>query len=260
VDGGYTQQDVVEVARAFTGWTIGRPDEPGFRFVPAMHDRGAKNILGETLQPGRGIEDGEQVLDMLASHPATARHIVFKLAQRFVSDTPPEGLVDRVAATFESTKGNLREVVRTLVTSPEFFAPGAYRAKVKTPFEFVVSALRATSADVSSGVSIVRALAGLGMPLYLCQPPTGYDETAGTWVSSGALVNRMNFALAVSDGQMRGVQIRLAAAAPSAARDQLVRDALAGDVSHSTLATMARATTVEQATALVIGSPEFQRQ
>ena len=260
VDGGYTQQDVVEVARAFTGWTIGRPHDPGFRFALAMHDRGAKKILGHTLPSGGGIEDGEKVLDIIASHPATGRHIAFKLAQRFVSDTPPPDLVDRATQTFHSTKGNLREVVRTIVTSPEFFASDTYRAKVKTPFEFVVSALRATGADIRSGQSVVRALAGLGMPLYLCQPPTGYDETAETWVSSGALVNRMNFALAVSGGQMRGIQIQADGAGPSAARDWIVREALASDVSKATLDTLAKATTAEQAMALALGSPEFQRQ
>jgi uncharacterized protein (DUF1800 family) len=260
VDGGYTQQDVVEVARAFTGWTIGRPTDPGFRFVPVMHDRGEKKILGHTIRPGGGIEDGEKVLDLVAEHPATARHIAFKLAQRFVSDSPPSVLVDRAAQTFKSTHGNLREVVRVIVTAPEFFAPDAHRAKVKTPFEFVVSALRATSADIQSGQSVVRALAGLGMPLYLCQPPTGYDETADTWVSSGALVNRMNFALAVSGGQMRGIQIRPVGDGAGAAGDRIVRDALAGEVSKSTLDTMAKATTVEQAMALALGSPEFQRQ
>jgi len=261
VDGGYTQQDVVEVARAFTGWTIGRPADPGFRFVGAMHDSGAKKVLGHSIAAGGGIEDGEKVLDILASHPATARHISFKLAQRFVSDAPPPALVDRAAATFTRTKGDLREVVRTIVTSPEFFAPAAHRSKVKTPFEFVASALRATGADVRQATGAVRALAGLGMPVYLCQPPTGYDDTADTWVSSGALVNRMNFALALSGGQLRGVSV---SDPPSggieAARQHIVRDALSGDVSTTTLETIAKAATVEQVLALVIGSPEFQRQ
>jgi uncharacterized protein (DUF1800 family) len=260
VDGGYTQQDVVEVARAFTGWTIGRPTEPGFRFVPMMHDRGAKTLLGHTLASGGGIEDGEKVLDIVAAHPSTARHLAFKLAQRFVSDAPPQDLVDRAARTFLSTKGNLREVVRTIVTAPELFAPGAYRAKVKTPFEFVVSALRAIDAEVRSGQAVVRALAGLGMPLYLCQPPTGYEETAAAWVSSGALVNRMNFALALAGGQMRGVMVPPAAASANAAADGILRRALAGDVSGATLETVAKATTGEQALALALGSPEFQRQ
>jgi uncharacterized protein (DUF1800 family) len=226
-----------------------------------MHDRDEKKILGHTIRSGGGIEDGERVLDILANHPSTARHIAFKLAQRFVSDTPPAGLVERAAATFQRTKGDLREVVRTIATSPEFFAAGAYRAKVKTPFEFVASTLRATNADVRSGIGVVRALQGLGMPPYLCQPPTGYDETAETWVSSGALVNRMNFALAVSGGQLRGIQIPgVGGSGVEGARDRIVRDALAGDVSKATLETIAKATSVEQTIALAIGSPEFQRQ
>jgi len=260
VDGGYTQQDVVEVARAFTGWTIGRPDNPGFRFAAAMHDPGAKTVLGQTIAAGGGIEDGEKVLDILARHPATARNIAFKLAQRFVADSPSRAVVDRAAQKFQATNGDLREVVRSIITSPEFFAPEAFRAKVKTPFEFVVSGLRATGADIRSGQAVLRALAGLGMPLYLCQPPTGYDETAETWVSSGALVNRMNFALAVAGGQMRGIDLGREAASVAAAREAIVRDALAGDVSQPTRDTLAKATTVGQTLALVLGSPEFQRQ
>jgi uncharacterized protein (DUF1800 family) len=261
VDGGYTQQDVVAVARAFTGWTIGEPGSGGFRFAAAMHDRGEKKVLGQTIPAGGGIEDGERVLDLLSNHPSTARHIAFKLAQRLVSDTPPSSVVDRAAAAFQRTKGDLRAVVRTLVTSPEFFAADTYRAKVKTPFEFVTSTLRATDADVQSAMGVVRALQGLGMPLYLCQPPTGYEETAETWVSSGALVNRMNFALAVAGGQLRGIQIPgLAEAGAERVRDRIVRDALGGDVSKATLDTIVKATSAEQTIALAIGSPEFQRQ
>jgi len=260
VDGGYTQQDVVEVARAFTGWTIDRPTA-GFRFVPMMHDRGAKTVLGHQIRAGGGIEDGEKVLDIVASHPSTAQHIALKLAQRFVSDSPPQSVVDKAAATFRTTKGDLRAVVRVIVTSSEFFAPETYRAKVKTPFEFVVSALRATGANVQSAVPVVRALVGLGMPLYLCQPPTGYDDTADVWISSGALVNRMNFALAIASGEMRGVQIPGATEREAAtARDRIIRDALAGDVSAATLDTIVKATTSEETIALTIGSPEFQRQ
>ena len=208
VDGGYTQKDVVEVARALTGWTIGQPRQGGgFRFAPALHDRGEKHVLGHTIRAGGGVEDGERVLDIVSSHPSTAKHIAFKLAQRFVSDTPPQALVDRAAARFRETNGDLREVVRTIITSREFFAPEAHRAKVKTPFEFVASALRTTGAEVSSGAPVVRALTGMGMPLYLCQPPTGYDETAETWVSSGALVNRMNFAVELSNNKLRGVRV-----------------------------------------------------
>jgi uncharacterized protein (DUF1800 family) len=260
VDGGYTQRDVVEVARAFTGWSIDRPNTGGFRFVAPLHDRGAKTVLGRTIAAGGGIEDGERVLDMLARHPATARHIAFKLAQRFVSDTPPPALVARAASVFQSTDGDLRQVVRAIILSPEFFAADAYRAKVKTPLEFVASALRATGTEVGSALSLVRALADLGMPLYLCQPPTGYDEAAERWVSSGALVARMNFALALAGGRMRGVRLPAESAGPGTAPETSVRDALGGDLSSATRDTMARARSSEQAIALLLGSPEFQRQ
>ena len=206
VDSGYSQDDIVNVARAFTGWTVERP-AGGFRFAPNMHDRGVKKVLGHTIRAGGGIEDGEQVLDLVARHPSTARHLAYKLAQRFVSDTPPVSLVDRAAQTFTKTDGDLRDVVRTIVTSPEFFDPSVRLAKVKTPFEFVVSALRASSAEVRRGPALIRALMEMGMPLYLCQPPTGYGDTAEAWVSSGALVTRINFAVALAGGQLRGVQL-----------------------------------------------------
>jgi uncharacterized protein (DUF1800 family) len=218
VDGGYTQQDIIEVARAFTGWTIVPPrlaeakglpgraaagralevrqsDRQGdFRFTPMLHDRGAKVVLGQKLAAGGGIEDGERVLDIVARHPSTARHIAFKLAQRFVSDDPPKALVDRAAKKFRDTDGDIREVVRTIVTSDEFFSDAVRGAKVKTPLEFVVSAARATGRDVRDARPMVRALQQMGMPPYGCQPPTGYDDTAETWVSAGALVARMNIA------------------------------------------------------------------
>ena len=193
VDGGYTQKDVIEVARAFTGWTIA-PGTNEFRFARAMHDDGAKVVLGQTIKAGGGIEDGERVLDIVARHPSTAHHIAFELAQRFVSDEPPESLVTRAATRFKETDGDLREVVRTIVTSPEFFAAEARNAKVKTPLEFVVSAVRATGSDVPNMQPMVRGLRELGMPLYGCQPPTGYDDTAATWISSGSLVARINLA------------------------------------------------------------------
>jgi uncharacterized protein (DUF1800 family) len=207
VDGGYTQEDIVHVARAFTGWTIGRPGEGGFRFAPTLHDRDAKTVLGHKLAAGGGIDDGERVLDILSRHPSTARNIAFKLAQRFVHDTPPPSLVDRAAKTFLRSDGNLKEVVRTIVTSPEFFDSDVRLAKVKTPFEFVASALRASGAEVRTGQAINRALSEMGMPLYMCQPPTGYDEVAAAWISSGALVTRINFAVALTGGQLRGIQL-----------------------------------------------------
>jgi uncharacterized protein (DUF1800 family) len=210
VDGGYTQQDVIEVARAFTGWTIDRPRLGGeFKFDPRMHDPGEKQVLGHTIKAGGGETDGEQVLDILASHPSTAKFIATKLARRFVSDQPPQALIDRAAKRFIDTKGDLREVVRTIVESPEFFAPEARRAKVKTPLEFVISALRATSAEMQNGMGVMRALQQLGMPLYQAQPPTGYADTADAWVNTGGLVNRMNFAVALGENRLPGVRVEL---------------------------------------------------
>jgi len=226
VAGGYTQQDVVEVARAFTGWTVDRTGQ--FRFVRALHDRGDVVVLGHHIAAG-GIEQGERVLDILASHPSTAHHIAFALAQQLVSDGPPSALVDRAAARFTETGGDLREVVGTIVTAPEFLASTMHAVKFKTPFEFVVSALRATGADVRDGRPFVQALQQLGEPLFMCQPPTGYRNTAETWVSAGGLVNRMNLATRLASGAMRVVVL------PDGIGDP-------------------------EALALRLGSPEFQRR
>ena len=196
VDGGYTQKDVTEVARAFTGWTIDNPRQGGgFRFEPRIHDPEQKIVLGHVIKAGGGESDGEQVLDILARHPSTARFVATKLARRFVSDAPPPALVDRAADRFRETGGDLREVTRTILTSTEFLSPAARGVKIKTPLEFVVSALRTTGTAVEDATIYVRALQQLGMPLYMCQPPTGYSDTADAWLNTGALVNRMNFAL-----------------------------------------------------------------
>jgi uncharacterized protein (DUF1800 family) len=251
VDGGYTQQDVINVARAFTGWTIVGPRQGGsFRFEPRIHDRKEKIVLGHKIKAGGEESDGEQVLDILASEPATATFISTKLVRRFVADTPPPALVDRAAAKFTETGGDIREVVRTILTSPEFFSAEAYRAKVKSPFEFVVSAVRATGTEVGNAMPLTQAVRTLGMPLYMCQPPTGYPDKAEAWVNTGALLNRMNFALQLVSGKMRGVQ---AGTSPVGA-------VLANDVSPTTAATLAKATDPKQVAALTLGSPEFQRR
>jgi uncharacterized protein (DUF1800 family) len=196
VDGGYAQHDVIEVARAFTGWTIENPRRgTGFRFDRRMHDAGAKTVLGHRIAPGGGESDGERVLDILAAHPSTARFIAFKLARRLVGDTPPPALVERAAARFRATDGDLREVTRTILASPEFLSPENYAAKIKTPFEFVVSALRASGTELRDARRVVRALRDMGMPLYMCQPPTGYADTSDAWMNTGALVARLNYAL-----------------------------------------------------------------
>jgi uncharacterized protein (DUF1800 family) len=266
VEGGYTQKDVQEVARAFTGWTIANPRQGGgFRFEPRMHDDGEKAVLGHKIKSGGGQKDGDTVLDVLANHPSTAQFIATKLARRFVADDPPKALVERAVRRFRDTGGNIREVVRTIVTSPEFFAPDAYRAKVKTPFEFVVSAVRATGTETGNALPLVMAVRNLGMPLYGCQPPTGYSDKAEAWVNSGALLNRMNFAVSLTASrQQRGAGVRpvqgRTGAGPSVTSDALVASALAGELSETTAATVAKATTPSQALALVLGSPEFQRR
>jgi uncharacterized protein (DUF1800 family) len=252
VDGGYTQKDVTEVARAFTGWSIANPRlGGGFRFMPQLHDDGEKMVLGHRIKAGGGEHDGEEVLDLLANHPATARFISTELARRFVSDTPPPSLIDHATETFRETHGDLRAVMTTILTSPEFLSADAYRAKVKSPLDFIVSAVRATGADINDARPMVRTLQQLGMPLYQCQPPTGYKDTADAWVNTGALVNRMNDALALASGRMPGV--RIAEMPPP-------ESVLAGNMSETTRATIAKAAMPPQALALALGSPEFQRR
>jgi uncharacterized protein (DUF1800 family) len=281
VDGGYTQKDVTEVARAFTGWTIDNPRQGGeFHFEPRIHDEGEKIVLGHKIKAG-GAGDGEQVLDILASHPSTARFISTKLARRFVSDIPPPPLIDRMAARFLETSGNLTAVMTLLLTSPEFLSPDAYRAKVKTPFEFVVSAVRATGAEIRDARPLVRSLQDMGMPLYQCQPPTGYKDSSDAWTNTGALVSRMNFALALTSGRMpppsspeRGPAVDARARAfgmagrpfvditPASLENwqTSVDAALGHDLSDTTRSTVAKAATPAQRIALVLGSPEFQRR
>jgi uncharacterized protein (DUF1800 family) len=259
VDGGYTQQDVREVARAFTGWTIRNPRAGGgFAFQPRMHDDGEKVVLGQRISGG-GKRDGEQVLDILAKHPVTATFIATKLARRFVSDDPPPSLVQRAAGRFRESDGGIRETVRLIITSPEFFAPDAYRAKVKTPFEFVVSAVRATGVEIGTGLPLATALRELGMPLYMCQPPTGYADRADAWVNTGALLGRMNFAVSLTTGRLlSGGAVRGSASQVSVTT--LVESVLGGDLSEQTKGTIARAEQASQGLALLLGSPEFQKK
>jgi uncharacterized protein (DUF1800 family) len=300
VDGGYTQQDVINVARAFTGWGInGQPQQGGaFMFHPGVHDMREKTILGVTFPAGHGQDEGERVLDLLAAHPSTAHHIAYQLAQRFVADEPPKALVDRAARKFLETKGDLREVTRLIITSPEFFAADAYRAKTKSPLEFVVSAVRATGATITNARPLTATLAALGMPLYGKQPPTGYSNTSEEWTNTGALLARMNFALqVVSGGQPRAgaaagrqagpggagqpiyqlgrgagpagapagpaLQVDLATLAPDtteATRARLMQLMFAGDVSDATRQTLAKAQSPQSLLALMLGSPEFQKR
>ena len=202
VDAGYSQQDIIEVARALTGWTMNPRGDASFVFRPEMHDAGPKSVLGHALPAGRGIEDGERVLDILAADPRTARFISRKLAVRFVSDDPPAELVERAARRYLETDGDIREVVRTIVTSQEFFSRTAYRSKVKSPFELVASALRAVGANADTTPRSAQVVAFLGQPIYGHQAPNGWPETGESWMNSGAILNRINFGLALAAGRL----------------------------------------------------------
>ena len=206
VDGGYSQKDVIEVARALTGWTM-NPRDGAFVFRPEMHDAGTKVVLGHTLPAGRGIEDGEDVLDIVARHPSTARFITTKLVRHFVSDSAPPALVRRCSAVFTKTDGDIRETMRCIVTSPEFFSRAAYRAKVKTPFEVVASALRAMNAQPDTTPRTAQLVARLGQPIFGRQTPDGWPDRGDAWMNTGAILNRINFGLAVAAGRVPGASL-----------------------------------------------------
>ena len=206
VNGGYTQQDVVNVARAFTGWTVYQQGGE-YDFNPSAHDRAEKIVLGQKFPRGGGEEEGVKVIDILARHPSTARFISRKLAQRFVADDPPPALVDRMAATFTKTDGDLRAVMETLLLSKEFLSEGAWQAKVKSPLEMVVSSMRALNAEVTDTTVIAQRIADLGQPLYGKVEPTGYPNTGESWMSSAGLLGRMNFASALLANQISGVKV-----------------------------------------------------
>jgi uncharacterized protein (DUF1800 family) len=281
VNGGYTQQDVTEVARVFTGWTLKQPNlGGGFTFEERTHEPGDKTVLGHRIKP-KGEKEGFEVLHILAHHPSTAKFVCTKLAVRFVADDPPQALVDRMAQTFLKKDGNIREVLETMLDSPEFWAPDAYRAKVKTPLEFVVSAVRASGAEVTDAMPIAHQLQNMGMPLYAAQPPTGYSMKADAWVNSSALLGRMNFALALTSGKVKGVQVDSEKLPgpndPEQTLTALENALLSGDVSKQTndvivarlqdsrisrrkLDDPARPPNVSLIAGLLLGSPEFQRR
>jgi uncharacterized protein (DUF1800 family) len=280
VDGGYTQKDVTEVARCFTGWTVREPRRGGgFEFNEKQHDQGEKHVLGVTIPANGGIEDGYKVIEILSLQPATAHFISKSLAIRFVSDTPPEALVDRMAATFQKTDGDLREVMRTMVYSPEFWSKDAYHAKIKSPFEMVVSALRATNADVDYTNAISGQLNQLGEPLYRKQEPTGYSNKGSDWMNSAALLGRMNFALNLAANHVNGVKVVLPAttdpqemardlmgADPTPASLQIVQSGLAAEAAAAANPAPDKPAPKKQPTGpalvagLTLGSPDFQRR
>jgi hypothetical protein len=243
VDGGYTQRDVIEVARALTGWGINPPRQggDGFVFRAPAHDAGPKEVLGHKLRAGRGIEDGEEVLDIISRHPSTAMFISRKLVIRLVSDEPPDDLVERAAATFRRTDGDIREVVRTIVTSNEFFSRAAYRSKVKSPFEVTVSALRALGAKADTTPFSASLVARLGQQLYGHQAPNGWPETGAAWINTGAILNRINLGILVASGRVPGAPLRgwphfgeLVRAPRTAQVDAVIESFLAGRVSPET--------------------------
>ena len=214
VDGGYSQEDVIQVAKCLTGWTITAPRQGGsFQFRPFLHEDGDKVVLGHRIRSG-GIEEGEQVLRMLANHPSTARFISTKLVRRFVADDPPADLVDAASLTFEKTGGDLREVLRTLFTHPHFFSPQVYQAKIKKPLELVASALRASGAEMKPARHLMRMLAEMGEALYMCQEPTGYPDVASAWINTNSLLKRLNFALALASDRIPQIRVDLASAWP----------------------------------------------
>jgi uncharacterized protein (DUF1800 family) len=285
VNGGYTQKDVTEVARVFTGWTLKEPREGGgFFFDERKHDPGDKTVLGHRIKP-KGEKEGLEVLHLLARNPSTAKFISTKLAVRFVSDDPPPALVERMSKTFLKKNGDIREVMKTMLESPEFWSPQAYRSKVKTPIEFVASAVRASGAEVSDALPLARELQNMGMQLYGAQPPTGYSMKAETWVNSSALLGRMNFALALAAGRIKGTQVdtlhllpgQISPSDGQQALTALESSLLSGDVSQQTHGTIAarlqdpkvsqrrlddpaRAPNLGLIAGLLMGSPEFQRR
>ena len=257
VDGGYTQQDVRELARCFTGWTLIRPrGDSEFHFEPRLHDQGAKTVLGTRIPAGGGVEDGTKMIDLLARHPSTAKFIATKLARRFVADEPPASLVNRAADTFRRSDGDIRAVVRTIVDAPEFYSQETYKAKVKKPLEFVASALRATQAETKVSHQLLRYLGRMGEPLFLAQPPTGYPDVGNSWISPDMLLTRMNFAADLVGNRLDGARVQA-----DALRDTqgFVRLIAPDSLSAATRTALAE-TEEKDALALLLAAPEFQRR
>lgn len=295
VDGGYTQKDVTEVARCFTGWTIFQPRggaaalanamprdnerRNNARFRDAMertagtfffnqraHDDGEKLVLGHKIPSGGGMKDGLMVLDILAHHPSTAKFIATKLVRHFVSDNPPPALVDRVAATYQKSDGDIREMLKTIFFSKEFNSPEAYRVKIKRPFELVVSAIRTLGADTNGGPATHQWIARMGEPLYGFQTPNGYSDAAESWVNTGGLLERMNFGLALAGNRVQGTKVNLANANGDQNKvlDEYLKSILDGDISASTREALAKqlqqTDPPTKVVGLILGTPEFQRQ
>jgi uncharacterized protein (DUF1800 family) len=285
VDGGYTQKDVVELARCLTGWTIRRPrDEAEFFFDPRLHDEGPKTLLGHKITGG-GMKDGRHALHILAAHPSTAQFLSLKLCRRFVADSPPDSVVERASREFAASKGDVRAVLKTILTSPEFYSEAAYRAKMKSPFEMMASTLRALDAETDAARPLMQLMTRMGEPPFQYQAPAGYADRANTWISSSSLLARLNFATTIVSNGIPGTRIdvattpgnrstdsvidelshRLTGGALSPGSRQAILTSLHGTQGESTPAPQASLAsegesfaTVSTVAALVIGSPEFQ--
>jgi uncharacterized protein (DUF1800 family) len=257
VDGGYTQKDVTELARMLTGWTYDQRalvrSNQTFRFDPQRHDQGVKTWLGREVAE-QGQREGEMALDVLAGHPATARHISYKLAQYFVQDNPPPALVERMARSFLETKGDIRSVLRTMFASAEFMAPEALGAKFKTPYQFVISAARASAAPVLNIAPLLAAMNQLGMPLYGCQTPDGYKNTQDAWLNPDALTRRIAFATALAGGKLP------LATPPAPVLDPAQLAATLGDAISSRTRTTVAASAEPLRAAMLLGSPDFMQR
>ncbi len=278
VDGGYTQKDVQEVARALTGWTLALQQGGGFTFRPEAHDAGEKVVLGRKLAGGRGIEEGEEVLDIVARHPSTARFITTKLARHFISDDPPKSVVDRCSAVFTRTDGDIRSTLACVITGPEFFSRAAYRAKVKTPFQVVASAMRAMNATPDQSPRSAQTVAQLGQPIFGRQTPDGWPDRAEAWVNSGAILSRINLGLQMASRRVPGVTFgsvpeieALRDGTRDAQVDGVVKLLFGGQVSPDTRQVLLSGENplameknqlggLQQVVGLALGAPEFQRR
>jgi uncharacterized protein (DUF1800 family) len=278
-DGGYTQQDVIEVARAFTGWTIdGLPRTPNgfgrvyFKYAGSMHDTAAKTVLGHRLAPGRGRQDGEDVLDILARHPSTAHFIAFKLARRLVSDEPPPALVDRAAETFTRTDGDIAEVVRTIVFSREFFSRDAFRSKVRTPFEFLVATMRALDISTDARGAAARTLAEFGQPVYGRATPDGWPDYNEAWINSGAILKRVFFSADLLEGKLTAMKAnrwdgwgRYSEKSADVQAEGVIELLLGGTAAPETRQALLSAAgegsaRLREMVAIALGSPDFQHR
>ena len=265
VNGGYTQQDVIEVARCFTGWTIRKPNEqPDFVFASFMHDAGEKTVLGHKIAAGGGEQDGLQVIEILSQHPSTARYISTKLARRFVADDPPAALIDSMAHTFVKTGGDLRAVMQTMLTSREFFSEGAWQSKIKSPLEVVASAVRALDVHPTDVFPFAQNVAEMGEPLYSHESPNGYKDVSEAWLSTASVMARIEFVRMLASGKMPGVTADLSRLTGKDAA-AVARDLLHREPAEQTLAAIARGLQDKPSdpaliATLVLSSPEFQRR